>query len=84
MNAQEFNNTINFFINHALKEGVAKGKMSTLDCAGILSNHVTGLLKLLHQAQIQAAQSAQAQDDAKSTEIIIPGGLGREIKPPKA
>ena len=72
MNANQFNQVITGVVNEALREGVAKQRMTSLDIAGILSNHVTGVLAMIGQAQ-QAAMLAQKNGEAKAlTDIIIP------------
>ena len=72
MNANQFNHVIISAVNKALREGVAKQRMTSLDIAGILSIYVTGVLDMIGQAQ-QAAMLAQKSNEAKElTDIIIP------------
>jgi hypothetical protein len=72
MTSPQFNSIINGVINEAMKTGVAKGKMSTIDVAGILTTHVTNLLQLMNQAQAAAAVAHKQAEDLESAEIIIP------------
>lgn len=59
MTALQFNSNIKALIAMAFDQGVSRGQMSALDVAGILSNHTTGVLNIINQAQHKAMESTQ-------------------------
>lgn len=74
MNAPQFNHLIDGAVREALNEGVAKQRMSAIDIAGVLANHLTQVLNILNQAMNAHAEAA------KAAAIVIP--FERKLKPP--
>jgi len=70
MNANQFNNEVGSLINRAMKDGVAKRQMTTVDVAGVLTGAATEVLRAVSQA-IRDADKIQAQA-GELTNIIIP------------
>lgn len=70
MNVQQFNNEVGGLINRAMKDGVAKRQMNTVDVAGVLSGAATEVLRAFSQA-IRDADKVNAQA-GEMTNIIIP------------
>lgn len=70
MTTNQFNNEVGALINRAMKEGVAKRQMTTVDVAGVLAGAATEVLRAFSQA-IRDADKIQAQA-GEMTNIIIP------------
>ena len=79
MNTNQFNNEVGGLINRAMKEGVAKRQMTTVDVAGVLTGAATEVLRALGQA-IRDADKVQAQA-GELTNIIIPLKPNERKKP---
>ena len=70
MNAQQFNNAVSALINIALKDGVAKRQMNTIELCEILAGNCASVLRIASEATRKPAE-----DDKKAkelTNIIIP------------
>jgi hypothetical protein len=79
MNTNQFNNEVGGLINRAMKEGVAKRQMTTVDVAGVLTGAATEVLRAIGQA-IRDADKVQAQA-GELTNIIIPLKPNERKKP---
>lgn len=67
MNSQQFNQAIHNVIAAGFQEGVGKGKMTSLDVAGILATHTANTLLVIQDANAKIAAAHKV-----ANEIVLP------------